>query len=407
MPTRKNMSIIDHAASVLRMFEIEPGPLNRLIERYFKQHRELGSGERRAIADAAFGVARWRRRLDGLLTTEGVRKPAARDRVGLLLELGGGIEEVSPQGFPGGEAAYHSFPDFLYEMLRDQYGTDGAGELAKAMNRSIPPTLRINSLRIERSDAIRRLAEAGVESSPTDLSPYGMRLAGRMALGSLDLFTEGLVEIQDEASQLAVVLSSPSEGESVLDVCAGAGGKSLMIAMLMNDKGRIVAADVEGQKLRELRKRAKRAGVNIISAKEIDVREEESQDKFDLVFVDAPCTGTGTIGRNPDLRWRIDEDTIESRVKLQREILEASANFVRPNGRLVYATCSLLRQENENVVESLLSKGNFAIEDAREIIGRSGVDAEALVEEDGYYRADPRKGRWDGFFAASMKNVCG
>jgi len=402
MNPKRASGVADHAAAMLRMFEIEPRPLDRIADAYLRRHRELASGERRAAADAAFGVARWLGRLDGLLLGRGVRKPTWRERVELLLETGG-VEDLPREAFPSGDAAYNSFPDFLYRMMCEQYGTDGASEVAAALNRESRPTVRINSQRIDRKGALEMLLREGVDASETKRSPYGIRLGRRAAMGSLTSYSEGFIEVQDEASQLAVVLASPSGGESVLDACAGAGGKSLMMAMLMGGRGRIVAADVDAKKLAELRRRAARAGVENIEA--IDAESLDAghvPGSFDLVFIDAPCTGTGTIRRSPDLKWRLSEAAVEERVREQKKILRRYSKFVKPGGRLVYATCSILREENEFAVDGFLAGGGFQRVDASALLEERGIEAAGLVSEDGNFRADPRLGEWDGFFAAVM-----
>jgi 16S rRNA (cytosine967-C5)-methyltransferase len=403
MSSNRKDNIVEHAAAILRMFEIEPRPLDRIVDHYFKKRRELGSRLRRAIADAVFGVARWRRRIDGLLLGDGVKKPGWRDRVQAFEEPGERLADLPAKGFPGGDAAYHSFPDFLYGMMREQYGAEGAAQLASALNREQRPTLRINSLRTDRDDAMRRLEGAGIECEETERSPYGIRLSERIDLKTNDLFSEGLIEIQDEGSQLACLLASPERESTVLDACAGAGGKGLMIAMLMGGAGRVVAHDSDEKKLRETGRRAARAGVKIETTSgdpSVSLR-----DAFDLVFVDAPCSGTGTLRRCPDIRWRIDEETIEGRAAEQRKILRAYSRCVRPGGRLVYATCSILRQENERVVEPLLSSGGFTRLDAREVLSASGVNCDGIVSKEGFLFTDPRAGEWDGLFAAVMRRV--
>lgn len=386
------------------MFEIEPKPLDRIVDDYFRRHRDLQSAQRRAVADAAFGVARWLRRLDGLLVLRGVRKPSHGDRAGLFLEMGTGIESVSREGFPSSDAAYHSLPDFLYEMMCEQYGIAGAAEIAGALNRQQRPTVRINSSRIDREDALRRLAAEGIEAERTGRSPFGIRLSRRVHLRSLGPYTDGLIEVQDEASQLAVVLASPSSGDKVLDACAGAGGKGLMMSMLMGRGGRIVSVDTDAMKLHNFKRRARRA-----RAGNIEVTDPESLEdmgvlaSFDVVFIDAPCTGTGTIRRAPDLKWRIDRGVVEERVREQGRILEGYAGYVKPGGRLVYATCSILAKENEGVVERFLSRGGFERIDAGAALKEKGIDTRGLVSQEGHLRADPRAGEWDGFFAAVMR----
>ena len=405
MSSKKNMTTTEHAASILRMFEIEPAPLDRLVDAYFRRHRELGSRARREIADLAFDLARWRRRLDGILTASGIAKPSNLDRATLMIEEGDRVRDLGREGFAGSDAAFHSFPDFLYGMIREQYGDEGAAEIATALNRQQRPTVRINSLMIDRDCAIRGLADEGIVAEATSRSPFGARLPGRVSMGSIGLYANGSIEIQDESSQLAVILARPGPGEVVLDACAGAGGKSLMMAMLMENRGRVVATDINKRKLMELRKRAKRAGVKIVRTAEYSDMDSTGEDagSFDLVFVDAPCSGTGTLRRAPDLRWRIDQVSIEAAVCKQKRIVEEYSRYVRPGGRLVYAICSVLREEGESVVESFLSRSDFEIEDTSDSFVKNGIEADGLVTDGGYLRADPRAGDWDGFFAARLR----
>ncbi|MFA4874398.1 MAG: RsmB/NOP family class I SAM-dependent RNA methyltransferase [bacterium] len=398
------MDAIDHAAAVLRMFEIEPQPLDRLIERYFKRHREIGSRDRRIISQAAFGVMRWRRRIDAMLLMSGISKPTNRVRA-LAFTAAGELDAQMPRDFPGGAAAFYSFPDFLYEKFVSLYGASGAARMVEALSSPSRPCLRVNSALATRAEAIEMLAAEGVKATPTERSPFGIRLERRIDLRNIAAYTKGIVEVQDESSQLAVLAADPSPGEMVLDACAGGGGKSLMIAMLMEGRGRVIASDIDAARLRELKRRAARARLSNIDAipeKELDVRAAKHRDKCDLVFIDAPCSGTGTLRRNPDLKWRLTDADIEQRVSVQIDLLKRYGSWVRPGGRFVYATCSMLREENEDVVARFLQGRGFRLIDVNDAFARRGIDSRNLTTSQGFFNADPREGEWDGFFAAAM-----
>ncbi len=280
--------------------------------------------------------------------------------------------------------------------------------MACALNSQSRPSLRVNSMRTTLDEAIRMLNSAGVEAEPSGRSPYGLRLFRRITLGSVDAYSRGLVEVQDESSQLAVIAADPKEGETVLDACAGAGGKSLMIAMLMGGRGRIIASDVDSTKLRELSRRASRAGlsmIEILAAKDLCRKAHTFKGAFDLVFVDAPCTGTGTLRRSPDLKWRLNPEDVRQSVVEQKALLTRYADWVRPGGRLVYATCSILRDENENIVEDFLRSKNYRVIGVGAILARREIDTKGITAEGGYLATDPREGEWNGFFAASMQRI--
>ena len=395
------MDLLGHIATTLQAFEIEPKPFDRILDAYFRRHREIGAALRRRIGDAAFGVMRLRRRLDGLLQLQGAA-PDHRRRAELL--LAGEMPASMPKDFPGGPAAWHSFPDFLYAMLVAAHGADGAAALAESLNAAAQPVLRVNALATTRDEARARLAAEGIEAAPTSRSPFGLVLGKRQAVEATPLFRRGMVEIQDEASQLAVLAADPQPGETVLDACAGAGGKALALAMLMENRGRIVASDIDAAKLDELRKRAARAGASIVETVGAGAlaKRHEFGGNFDLVFLDAPCSGTGTLRRAPDLRWRLSPELIEARVALQRELLERHAARVRPGGRIAYVTCSLLPCENEQVVEAFLARGGFELVDVSGAFGRRGIAVDGLLDG-GYFRTDPRQGSWDGFFGAILR----
>lgn len=404
MDAHVTSGLIEHVASVLRMFSIEPRPLDQLVALYFRKHRSLSSRLRREIADAVFGVMRYRSRLDGLLSLNGVSKIRERDRVKAFLEYGGDIPAgLDASHFSGGDAQLHAFPAFLYRHLIDQYGDGGAKAVAEIFNTPQYPTLRVNTLRLDRDTAIARLRSEGVDAEPTERSPFGVRLSERKSPDAIRCLRPGDFAFQDESSQLAALLSSCQEGEHVLDACAGAGGKSLALAMLMNNRGSILSVDVDARKLEKLKQRAKLEDVRIIETRTAEQLDAHLYKSFDLVFVDAPCSGSGTLRRSPDIKWRTHEETIAARCQQQATLLAHYSRFVRPGGRLLYATCSIFREENEEIVKRLLTRDNFQQLDAAEVFSQRGLKSEGIVSREGFLRTDPRYGDWDGFFGALMR----
>lgn len=394
------MNPLDHIASILKSFDIEPKPLDKIVDAYLRRHREISGKDRRAITDAVFGVMRARRSLEAAVKNSGRNSNDRRLIAEIFLS---GNMDSNPDAPP---AEIYSYPDFLFDMIVRAHGRADAIHLAREMNRPADTILRVNTLKASRDDARRLLADEGIESEITKFSPFGLKLSSRANLGVLDLFKRGLVEIQDEASQLSVIAADPKPGERVLDACAGAGGKSLMMAMLMENRGEIVSSDIEEKKLGELEKRAARAGASIIKTIPAEnlMKQDEWRGKFDLVFVDAPCSGTGTLRRNPDLKWRLTPETIAERVKVQRRLISDYSKFVRPGGRLVYATCSILPCENEEVVGEFLKKGDFKVVDVSAALEEKGVASKDVVNR-GFLKTNPRIGGLDGFFAACMLHV--
>ena len=419
------MQTIEHIVQILREFDIEPKPLDRLLSEYMRGHRSLGSHARRFISDVVFGVMRWRRRLDGCLMMQGLRRPKAKERAlahiawkrpagddfnkynelarecGVSTDIEAYDIAEMPKKFPGGAAAFYSYPDFLYKGLRKSFGNDAVEEIAQKLNQSTFPTLRVNTLRASREEILGVFSDSGISAMPTKKSPFGIRLDRRIDKES-DLFRDGLVEIQDEASQLAAIIANPRPGESMLDVCAGAGGKSLASAMLMKNDGRIVASDINDAKLKELRRRASRAGVTCIETLSAHVLADRENFKgvFDLVLVDAPCSGSGTLRRSPDIKWRLSSGDVKSYVATQKKLLAESARFVKPGGRLVYVTCSFLRDENDDVMLAGPAGVNFKIADAGCGLRQFNIDDDGLLREDGSVKTDPRIDDWDSFFIA-------
>jgi 16S rRNA (cytosine967-C5)-methyltransferase len=256
-------------------------------------------------------------------------------------------------------AARLDLPDWLWERLCAEHGEAEALPIAQGLLNPAPLDLRVNLARTSREEILARFAEEGLDASATPYSPAGVRLAGKPPINRHPLFRDGLVEVQDEGSQLLAWLLGPRRGEMVADYCAGAGGKTLAAAMLMRGTGRLYAMDISAKRLAALAPRAARAGVtsvhSLVLSGESDARAKRLAGKMDRVLVDAPCSGFGTLRRNPDLKWRHGPEAVAQLVRKQQAIVAAAARLVKPGGRLVYATCSILHAENEGVADAFLA----------------------------------------------------
>ena len=416
-------------------------PADAVVNGYVRARRYIGSKDRGAITGIVYNVLRHRAQLDwwlafaregaarGLFAVDSRRRviaalaiieswplgefeisfdgskfrPAALDQGErhLAAALSGRSLEHPEQ--PDGVRT--NTPDWLLPSLRARFGGDFAREM-KALGEAAAVDLRANTLKAGR-DAVRKaLAAEGVTTVPTSLSPWGLRVEGRPNLPATAAFKNGLVEIQDEGSQLAALLVGAKPGMRVCDFCAGAGGKSLAIAAAMENKGHVVACDVSGPRLEGATKRLRRAGVHNVERRHLenerDTWVKRHAGAFDRVLIDAPCSGTGTWRRNPDARWTLTpQDILELRA-LQARILGSASRLVKPGGRLVYVTCSLLPEENESQVEAFVA----AAPEFR-ILPIAAVWQEALGTTpptgDAWLRLSPARHGTDGFFVAVLE----
>ena len=398
-----NGKVCDHVRSVLRTYDIEPKPLDRMIDGYFRHHRELNSQMRRAIADTAFNVIRWRLRIEGELCKQGQKKPGREQIIDYFLNNAPfEVNDAPPKDSPDVVAAYYSLPEWLVKRLMKQYGKEIAYRLMVALKDEAPVTLRTNTLKTLRDDLLITLENAGYDVRPTEYSPYGIAMNARAALGANESYKRGLFDIQDEASQLASMAVGARPSETILDACAGAGGKSLMLAMMMGDRGTIIASDVDPRKLNELNKRARRAGVESITSLALDNlgQAKKYKGKCDAVLLDVPCSGTGTLRRSPDLALRLSESDVAPYAEKQGELLREYSTWLKGNGRLIYSTCSILAEENENVVEDFMNESGFSPLGKRRM-NDLGID-ERLITPEGYFKSLPSESSMDGFFACVM-----
>ncbi len=397
-------------------------PADAVVSAFFREHRALGSRERHTLAETAYTVLRQRalfqhlaqsgrgemeRRLAllGWQGNEGFLRAALDEAEQQWLQQ---VSAVDRTALP--EKLRHNLPDWLAERLQASLGDD-FWPFVDSMSRAAPLDLRVNTLKGKREEALEALKQAGIAALPTPFSPLGLRIDGKPALNKLEVFTSGSVEVQDEGSQLLALLTDAKRGEMVVDFCAGAGGKTLALGASMRNTGRLYAFDTSGHRLAALKPRLARSGLSNVYpvqiAHERDDRVKRLAGKIDRVLVDAPCSGLGTLRRNPDLKWRQSPAAIDELVAKQTAILASAARLVKSGGRLVYATCSLLEVENEAVAEAFgaASGGHFVVVPAGEALAAAHVPrAEELVRGD-FLRLWPHRHETDGFFAAVWKRA--
>ncbi|CAJ0778440.1 Ribosomal RNA small subunit methyltransferase B [Ralstonia mannitolilytica] len=411
-------SHLEHLDKVLGRLLHFAAPADMVVSQYFREHHELGHRERGIIAEAAFAVLR-RKNEFGQFAESG--SGPARRRLALLgLVQTAGREAIAPFLNPA-EAEWldrwqlrdraalaprvrANLPDWLFDALVAQHGAEFTEALAEAWLNPAPLDLRVNTLKGDRDTVLATLAEAGIEGAAAPLSPVGIRLAGKPALNKLEIFTNGTVEVQDEGSQLLCQLLAPKRGEMVVDFCAGAGGKTLAIGAAMRSTGRLYAFDVSEKRLSNLGPRLARSGLSNVHPSRIDSEHDAKvkrlAGKIDRVLVDAPCSGLGTLRRNPDLKWRQSAQAVEEMSAKQRSILDSAARLLKPGGRLVYATCSVLARENQQVVEQFLAAHeDFVLVPAGEVLAAQKI----ALEMGPYLELYPHVHQTDGFFAAVLE----
>ena len=395
-------------------------PADRVASDFFRESRSLGSRERHSLADTAYAVLRelpFYRHLAQSGSGEMERRLAILGWQGNAGFLRAALSElelswlersraVDRSALP--ESLRHNLPDWLAERLQPALG-DEFWPWVESVNRPAPLDLRANVARASRDEALARLRSEGIDAQATPYSPVGIRVAGKPALQQHGVFTEGWVEVQDEGSQLLALMTGARRGEMVVDFCAGAGGKTLALGAQMRSSGRLYAFDISGHRLAALKPRLARSGLSnvypIQIAHERDERIKRLAGKIDRVLVDAPCTGLGTLRRSPDMKWWQSPQSLLELGLEQRAILDAAAKLLKPGGRLVYATCSPLKEEDEAVAAEFdASHGaSFVRLPVQELLQKAQVDApETLVSGDDLRLWTHRHGT-DGFFAAAWE----
>ena len=407
---RPTPALLAHAEAALADLLTFSRPADQALSAYFRSHRNLGQQDRAFVAETVFAVLRRKRSLEAAAGSAAPHALAIAALIRVFGLSGRALEDndaalatriKSAQPGACAQAVQADLPDWLWERLIVEYGAAEAMAAARGLLNPAPLDLRVNLAKLSREEALARL---DLEAAPTPHSPAGIRLKGKPQINRHALFLDGSLEVQDEGSQLLAYLLAPRRGEMVADFCAGAGGKTLAISMLMHGTGRIYAMDVSEKRLRELGPRAARAGISnvhpIVLSGEGDVRAKRLAGKLDRVLVDAPCSGFGTLRRNPDLKWRHGEGAVAELAAKQSRILNAAAKLLKPGGRLVYATCSILSEENEAVAD------RFAAEHA-EFKGLSCTEllaTQRIVLDTGErLRLWPQCHGTDGFFAAAFE----
>lgn len=393
-------------------------PADAVLSHWMRSNRNAGARDRAEVADAAFDVLRHLRRYRHL--AESGSGPAARRLAILGLStvfdravLDTGLSEkeqkwlthvghVESQTMP--RAVNYSLPDWLEQRLS---ALDDADTLIEALNQPAPLDLRVNPLKADRDTVLGQIrTDLGdqFDPQPTPYSPWGMRLQGRPPVNRWALFTNGEIEVQDEGSQILAALVAPRRGEMVIDYCAGAGGKTLLLGAMMRSTGRLYAFDISATRLARAKPRFARSGLSnivpVVIGADGDKRVKRLHGKAQRVLVDAPCTGLGTLRRNPDLKWRMHPDSLAALQETQAQILNRAARCVAPGGRLVYATCSLLAEENQDQIERFLAQNpDFKLVDAGSVLADRCPE---LKINGPYLQLRPDYHRTDGFFAAVM-----
>ena len=395
-------------------------PADVTLQYFFRNHPKLGSRDRALIAENIYAILRRRRLLEHAVPDGNPRKLALAS----LIKLHGwSLQQLAPLTRRGDEtwlgaikasdsdalpfAVRADLPDWVVERLRKSMSEDEILAIAHGMQSSAPLDLRVNTLRAKRDAVVAQLTQEGIAATPTPFSPIGVRLKEKIALNKHPLFLSGDVEVQDEGSQLLGLLVEARRGEMVVDFCAGAGGKALLLGAAMQSQGRVYAFDVSEKRLNNLGPRLKRSGLSNLFPNRIDSENDTKikrlAGKIDRVLVDAPCTGLGTLRRNPDLKSRQNETGLAELNEKQTAILASASRLVKPGGRLVYATCSLLLEENEDIVAAFLSSHpEFRVVPASEVLARLKIDIPGIGE---FLRLWPHRHSTDGFFAAVLERA--
>jgi 16S rRNA (cytosine967-C5)-methyltransferase len=394
-------------------------PADNGLSAFFRAHRNLGARDRAFIADGVFAYLRRKRSLETLAESSDAHKLALAV---LVRELGRSLRDLAPALTAGDDiwvrafksrlhnalppAIAHDLPDWLWERLGRDYDEATRSALAHAWLAPAPFDLRANPLKTTRDAALSALTSEGLAAQATPYSPLGIRIAGRPSLVQHPWLVDGRLEVQDEGSQLVGYVVAPKRNDMAVDFCAGAGGKTLLLGALMRSQGRLYAFDVSDARLAKLAPRLARSGLSNVHPQllesERDAKVKRLARKIDRVLVDAPCTGFGTLRRNPDLKWRQPETAVAELGARQASILAAASSLVKSGGRLVYATCSVLADENERIVEAFLAQhDDFAMGDAAAELARAGI----ALDTGPALKLLPQVHHCDGFFAAVLERA--
>ena len=393
----RNLLIGIHDALLETFFE-KNKYADKVIERLLKAHKKWGSQDRAVVSEIFYNIIRWKKRLEYYMG-EGAKPgniyklilayllwsetPYKRFEEFEGIKIGDILKKLE-KGYLPNKAIEHSIPEWLAERMQKELGDRWEKEM-EALNQQAPVILRTNTLKTSVTALRKILEEQEIPCHPIAGFPDALQLTEKKNVFLTAAFKEGLFEVQDASSQKIAVAMGAEPGMRVIDACAGAGGKTLHIAALMQNKGQIIALDIFEWKLAELKRRAKRAGAHNIETRKIEDSKviKRLHQSADRVLIDAPCSGSGVLKRNPDSKWKIDNEFIDRIIGEQRQILQDYAKMVKPGGMLTYATCSIFRSENESQIEHFLSKNpEYTL-----------LSQERMMPSEGY----------DGFFVANLK----
>ncbi len=412
--------VLPHIVNLLNKVLTFSHPADLMSKFYFKDNPKIGSRDRKLIADAVFKILR------NLLLFRHLSQSSSLNIYQSLAILGIMYEKLPTTNFydlPSGAIEWlkhvaniniktlklttqYSLPQWLVDELEKSCSPKHLDALANSLLLPANLDIRVNSIKTNIQDVMHELKINDIYANITKYSPYNLRLDSKSSLNNTILFESGWFEIQDEGSQILCQLLNPKRGEMVVDFCAGAGGKTLALGALMRSMGRIYAFDTNLKRLQKMKPRLARSGLsNVYSAvikNENDTHIKRLHNKIDKVFLDVPCSSIGTLRRNPDLKWRYNQQNINELNATQASILDNGAKLLKNNGLLVYATCSLLQQENEAIVENFLAKNtNFKLVSAYEVLAKQGINIEN-IDNSNYLKLYPHIHNTDGFFAALL-----
>ena len=408
-----------HTERLIAEVSLFRSPADMVLSKFFKDHKKLGRQDRHEIAETVYAALRHWQKLHMVF---GAKAPARLLALGALV-IGRGvsiaslsdiINEAERTALSGLKAAKSEFtgrlntaselPQWLVERMQGQYSDEEVIAIGQSLSQAAPLDTRVNTIKGKREKVLAQLEADGFKAAGTPFSPWGIRFQDKAAINKNALFLDGFLEVQDEGSQLLALLSGANRGEVVVDFCAGAGGKTLALAAMMNNTGRLYAMDVSEKRLANIKPRIARAGVGNITPQRLDherdLRLKKLWNKADRVLVDAPCSGLGTLRRNPDLKYRQSNASIDELVALQTRILDSAAHLVKRGGYLVYATCSILAEENQKQVEHFLSSHpDFQLVNCSDLLKSNKI----ALDTGEFLQLNPATHHTDGFFAAVMQ----
>ena len=408
-----------HTERLIAEVSLFRSPADMVLSKFFKDHKKLGRQDRHEIAETVYAALRHWQKLHMVF---GAKAPARLMALGALV-IGRGvsiaslsdiINEAERTALSGLKAAKTEFtgrlntaselPEWLVERMQGQYSEEEIVTLGQALSHAAPLDTRVNTIKGKRDKVLAQLDADGFKAEATPFSPWGIRFKDKAAINKNPLFLDGFLEVQDEGSQLLALISGAKRGEVVVDFCAGAGGKTLALAAMMNNTGRLYAMDVSEKRLANIKPRIARAGVGNITPQRLDherdLRLKKLWNKADRVLVDAPCSGLGTLRRNPDLKYRQSNASIDELVTLQARILDSAAHLVKRGGYLVYATCSVLAEENQNQIQNFLANhAEFSLVNCGDLLKSNKIE----LDTGEFLQLNPATHHTDGFFAAVLQ----